>query len=183
MPNAYTGRYVVMGVTGAGKSLIGAALAQALGVSFVDGDDLHSETNRQHMAAGIALTDADRAVWLQLIADRLRQASHAGLGLVVACSALKASYRDILRQSASAVQFIYLKGTPDVIAPRMAQRTGHFMPATLLPSQFATLEEPTSNESAWVIDIRGAPEALVAALVQRIDDQARLTNPRPSEHS
>lgn len=173
MNRGETGLYVVMGVTGAGKSHVGAAFAHAAGLPFVDGDDLHTAANRQRMAAGIALTDEDRAEWLKLIAGRLAEAAGRGSGLVAACSALKAKYRATLRASAPTVRFIYLKGTREVIAPRMAQRTGHFMPATLLDSQFEALEEPTPDESPWVVDVREPPSAIVSALVQRVANEHR----------
>jgi gluconokinase len=161
------GLYVVMGVAGSGKSLIGASLARALGVGFVDGDEYHSAENVKRMASGIALTDADRAEWLRALATRLREAKDAGVGLVLACSALKRAYRDVLRAGAGEVQLIFLRGPRSLISERLATRSGHFMPVSLLDSQFATLEEPSPDEHAWVCDIRKPPRDLVAALVAR----------------
>ena len=154
-----------MGVAGSGKSVIGAALATALDVDFVEGDEYHSAENVQRMSAGIPLTDADRARWLRALALRIREAKDAGTGLVVSCSALKQAYRDILRAEASDLRFVFLKGEPALIAERLAGRRGHFMPPSLLDSQFAALEEPSPDEDAWVCDVRQSPQDIVAALV------------------
>jgi gluconokinase len=163
----HTGLYVIMGVSGSGKTTIGAQLARALNVEFVDGDDLHPPENVRRMSAGIPLADEDRRPWLLAIAERLRAAKRAGVGVVATCSALKHSYRDLLRGGAADAQFVYLKGSLALIAKRMAERLGHFMPPSLLESQFATLEEPTPDEHAWVCDIRQTPDAIVADLVKR----------------
>jgi gluconokinase len=163
------GLYVVMGVAGSGKSLIGAAFARALDVDFVEGDDYHSPDNVARMASGIPLTDADRLPWLHSVAQRIRDAKDAGDGLVVACSALKRSYRDLLRTASHApeLQFVFLTGPRALIAERLAGRRGHFMPLTLLDSQFAALEEPAPDERAWVCNIEDSPEHIVAGLVAR----------------
>jgi gluconokinase len=164
----HTGLYVIMGVCGSGKSLIGATLARELGVEFIEGDDLHPPDNVKRMAAGIPLTDDDRHGWLIAIAARLREAKRAGVGLVVSCSALKRSYRDLLRSAGDAdVRFVYLAGRRALIEERMAQRRGHFMPPSLLDSQLSILEEPSPDEHAWVCDIRDAPHAIVVDLVTR----------------
>jgi gluconokinase len=160
------GLYVVMGVAGSGKSVIGAALADALGIEFVEGDKYHSAENVERMSRGIPLTDDDRALWLRSLAARIREARNAGTGLVISCSALKRSYRDILRAEASDLRFVFLKGERALIAERLATRRGHFMPSTLLDSQLDTLEEPSPDEKAWVCDIRKSPQDLVAALVK-----------------
>ena len=156
-----------MGVSGSGKTLIGSGFARALGVDFVEGDDYHPAENVERMASGIALTDSDRAAWLRSLADRLGEANVAGTGLVMSCSALKKSYRDVLRSGAHDLQFVFLLGERTLLADRIASRRGHFMPASLLDSQLATLEEPSPDEGAWVCDIRESPEKLVAALVER----------------
>jgi gluconokinase len=161
------GLYVVMGVAGSGKSLIGAAFAHALGVEFVEGDEFHSPENVERMSRGIPLTDDDRAQWLRSLAARIGAAKRAGSGLVVSCSALKRSYRDILRAEANDLRFVFLKGDRVLIADRLGTRRGHFMPQSLLDSQLATLEEPAPDENAWVCDIRKLPEDLVAALVAK----------------
>ena len=164
----HTGLYVMMGVCGSGKSLIGASLARELGVEFVEGDALHPPENVARMASGIPLTDDDRRGWLLAIAARLREAREAGVGLVVSCSALKRSYRDLLRSAGDPdVRFIHLAGSPALIAERMANRSGHFMPPSLLASQLAILEEPSPDEQAWACDISEAPKAIVASLAAR----------------
>lgn len=156
-----------MGVSGSGKSTIGGAFARAFGVEFVEGDTYHPPENVNRMAAGIPLTDADRAGWLRALAMRIRAAKQAGKGLVVTCSALKRSYRDILRAEASDLRFIFLRGSRELVAARLAGRSGHFMPATLLDSQLSTLEEPGADETAWVCDVRETPQAIVDDLVRR----------------
>jgi gluconokinase len=150
--------YVVMGITGSGKSTVGAMLARELGVDFVEGDDYHPEENVARMAAGIPLTDDDRASWLRALAARIRQAHNADTGLVVTCSALKRSYRDILRAAAPELRFIFLNSPRAVISERLRERRGHFMPASLLDSQLATLEEPALDEHAWAYGGESAQE-------------------------
>lgn len=168
MRSANNGLYVVMGVAGSGKSVIGSAFGRALGVTFVEGDDYHPPDNIARMAAGIALTDDDRAGWLRSLGARIRDTNAAGVGLVMTCSALKRAYRDVLRVEAAApLRFIFLRGDRALIAKRLATRSGHFMPPSLLDSQFATLEEPMPDEEAWVCDIRESPADLVATLVTR----------------
>lgn len=165
----HTGIYVIMGVAGSGKTTIGVLLAHALDIPFVEGDDLHPRANIERMAQGIPLTDADRRPWLLAIAQRLREAERSGNGLVVACSALKRSYRDLLRsQGAAETRFVYLRGSQPTVAERLARRRGHFMPVSLLESQFAALEEPGADEHAAVYDISESPEAIVADLVQHV---------------
>jgi len=159
------GLYVVMGVAGSGKSVIGAALAHALGVEFVEGDQYHSAVNVERMSLGVPLTDDDRVQWLRSLAARIREARDDGTGLVMSCSALRRSYRDILRAEASDLRLVFLRGERALIAERLAGRRGHFMPPSLLDSQLLTLEEPSPDENAWVCDIRTSPQDLVAALV------------------
>src|SRR5262245_24324292 len=155
MANAHKGLYIVMGVSGSGKSAIGRPFAEALGLDFVEGDDYHPPDNVRKMSSGIPLTDEDRAGWLHVLAERIREATDAGAGMVVSCSALKRSYRDVLRAGASpaSLRLIYLTGTRAVIGERIAARRGHFMPPALLDSQFDALEEPTPDEDAWVCDV------------------------------
>jgi gluconokinase len=159
--------YVVMGITGSGKSTVGERLAKALGVDFVEGDDYHPPENVRRMAAGIPLTDNDRADWLRALAARLREANQSGAGIVVTCSALKRSYRDFLRAAAPEVQFVYLKGSRTLVAERVTGRRGHFMPVSLLDSQLDTLEEPESDEHALTCDIKDSPQQIVDDLVAR----------------
>lgn len=169
-PDLGTRIYVVMGVAGAGKSRVGAALAEALGLGFVEGDHYHSAENVGRMSAGLPLTDADRQGWLKALAERIREAVHDGTGLVLACSALKRSYRDLLRVESGApwLQFIFLCGERALIAERLAARRGHYMPALLLESQFEALEEPSPDERAWAYEVTRSPEDLVAAIAQRV---------------
>jgi len=161
------GLYVVMGVSGSGKSLIGAALARALRIDFVEGDAYHSAENVKRMTSGVPLTDEDRAQWLQSLAARIREARAAGTGLVMTCSALKRAYRDVLRAGAPELRFVFLRGSPTLLAQRIANRRGHFMPPSLLDSQLATLQEPSPEEAAWVCDISESPQDIVADLVAR----------------
>ncbi len=156
-----------MGVSGCGKSLIGAALARELGVAFAEGDEYHPPDNVERMARGVALTDDDRAGWLRSLAARLRKAREAKTGLVMTCSALKRSYRDVLRGGAPDVRFVFLRGDRALIASRLAGRRGHFMSASLLDSQLATLEPPSPDEDPWVCDITQSPQEIVAFLVTR----------------
>jgi gluconokinase len=143
---------VVMGVSASGKSTVGAELADELGVPFVDGDDLHPVANIAKMAAGHPLDDADRMPWLDIVGARLAAAEHQG-GLVVACSALKRAYRDRIRAAAPGVVFVHLSGDPETLARRASERTGHFMPPSLLRSQLATLEPLAADEPGIVLDI------------------------------
>jgi carbohydrate kinase (thermoresistant glucokinase family) len=140
---------VIMGVCGSGKTTVGRALAVRLQGRFLDADTFHPHANVDKMAHGVPLTDEDRWPWFDRIVAELGRYRGAGAPLVLACSALKQAYRDRLAQ-AGAVRFVYLKGDAATIEPRLASRTGHFMPQSLLASQFATLEEPTA---AIVVDI------------------------------
>lgn len=156
-----------MGVSGCGKSTVGAQLGAALGLEFLEGDTLHPVANVARMAAGVALSDADRAGWLQTLAERISEARLAGTGLVLSCSALKRAYRDILRQGAPDLHFLYLHGDYQLLAARMAARTGHYMPLSLLDSQLATLEVPGAEEDAQTFYMASRPEDIVAAVVAR----------------
>jgi len=153
---------VVMGVSGTGKTTVGLALAEALDVPFVEGDDLHPPANRAKMAAGIPLTDDDRAPWLERIAAELDRP------VVVACSALKRSYRDTLRAAAPDLTLVFLHGEATLLAGRIEGRTGHFMPSSLLQSQLATLEEPDPDEEAIPADVALRPDEIVDLVVGRL---------------
>jgi carbohydrate kinase (thermoresistant glucokinase family) len=161
-------RVVVMGVSGCGKSTLGHVLAGRLAVPFVEGDDLHSGANVAKMAAGQPLTDEDRGGWLQALSERLQQSVNQEQGLVVACSALKKIYRDVLRQGAPDVLFVHLQGSPEVLTQRLQQRTGHYMPATLLQSQLAILEPLTTSESALTLDMRMPAEQQCQQVMQHL---------------
>jgi len=141
---------VVMGVSGSGKSTVGAALAQRLRVPFADADDFHPPANIAKMTASQALDDNDRYPWLEAIGEWLAQHAEGG---VMSCSALKRKYRDQLRRHCPDVEFLHLSGTPEVISRRQASRPGHFMPASLLASQFATLEPLQADECGTAIDV------------------------------
>jgi carbohydrate kinase (thermoresistant glucokinase family) len=156
-------RLVVMGVSGCGKSSLGAALATALVLPFTDADDLHPAANRAKMAAGQPLTDNDRWPWLQAVGAVL--AAEAG---VVACSALRQAYRDRLRAAAGPVQFLHLVAPREVIAERLAARRGHFMPIALLDSQLATLE-PLAPGEGWTLEVSGPQDANLAAALQLLE--------------
>lgn len=160
--------FVVMGVSGCGKSTVGMQLADTLKLPFLEGDLLHPERNVARMAAGVALSDEDREGWLQALAERLRQAHTAGQGLVLSCSALKRAYRDILRGGAPGLRFIYLHGDYPLLAARMSARTGHYMPLSLLTSQLDTLEAPDVEENAQSFDVACRPEDIVAAVLTRL---------------
>ena len=146
---------VLMGVCGSGKSSVGLVLAKHLGWEFVEGDELHPGANIAKMASGQPLNDADRQDWLLALASSMRQAVQAGRSLVLSCSALKRAYRDLLRRecgAAPALRFIHLHGDEALFARRMAQRSGHYMPASLLQSQLATLQRPDADEQALTLD-------------------------------
>jgi gluconokinase len=157
---------IVMGVTGAGKTTIGRALATALGGEFHDGDDLHSAASKLKMHRGIALDDSDRAPWLAAIRRLIEAMLSQGRDGVVACSALKQSYRDEIVVDPNAVKIVYLKGSKELIAARLRNRGAHFMNPDLLQSQFDTLEEP---RDAIVVDIAAAPEAIVNEIVAGLE--------------
>ncbi len=145
---------VVMGVAGSGKTTIASGLAEMLGVPFVEGDSLHPIANVKKMSAGLPLTDEDRWPWLKAIGERMEVERITGHGVVVSCSALRHAYRDCLRREVHGrVHFVLLDGSRQLISDRMKKRKGHFMPAALLDSQFATLEKPTPDEHAVVLDI------------------------------
>jgi gluconokinase len=152
---------LVMGVSGSGKSTIGRALAASLGWAFIDADDFHPPANLDKMSAGQPLTDADRAPWLNVIRERIAAALTADTPAVVACSALKQSYRDHLFVNRQRMRLVYLRGPRDLLAARLATRAGHFMPPGLLDSQLASLEEPAD---ALVASITPPPAELVTML-------------------
>lgn len=158
---------VVMGVSGSGKSTIGALLATAIGAVFADGDAFHPPANVEKMRAGVPLTDADRAPWLQAIADWIDQRTPQDRG-VVACSALRRVYRDVLIGARPDVALVYLDGDHALIAARQAARLGHYMPASLLASQFATLEPPGPDEHPITVGIERTVPAIVADIVSRL---------------
>lgn len=157
-------RIVIMGVSGCGKSSVGEGLAERLGIPYRDGDDLHPPANVEKMRAGIPLTDADRWPWLDRVAATLRE----GAPVIVGCSALRRAYRDRLRAGAGGpLRLIHLTGDRDLIAGRMSGRTGHYMPPSLLDSQFAALEPPGPAE-ALTIDIDQPLSAIISAAAEGV---------------
>ena len=156
---------IVMGVTGAGKTTIGRRLAASLGWEFHDGDELHTEASKRKMHRGIALDDADRAPWLSAIRKLIEAMLSEGRNGVVACSALKQSYRDEIVVDPNSVKVVYLKGSEELIAERLRNRVGHFMNPALLQSQFDTLEPP---RDAIVVDVSAAPRAIVDEIRARL---------------
>ncbi|WP_206020393.1 gluconokinase [Rhodovarius crocodyli] len=153
-------RILLMGVSGSGKSTLGPMLAEALAVPFADADAFHPPANIEKMSRGEALTDADRTPWLMALGAWLAAQPQGG---VIGCSALKRAYRDLLRAAVPGLRLIFLSGSPELIAARQAARPGHFMPASLMASQFATLEPPAPEEGALTLDIAQPPEALLRA--------------------
>lgn len=158
---------VLMGVCGCGKTTVGRELAKDLGWDFLDADDLHPQGNVEKMASGIALTDEDRWPWYDRIVAELRRLNASGRHVVLACSALKQAYRDRLSRAGD-LRVAYLKGDAAAIEPRIASRKGHFMPASLLASQFATLEEPAD---AIVVDVTQPTAAQVAAIARALREE------------
>ncbi len=160
-------RVVIMGVAGCGKSSVGAALSTALGVPYVDGDDLHPAANVDKMRRGLALTDEDRWPWLGQVAACLQNSAP----VIVGCSALKRAYRDRIRAGVQGeVAFVHLSGDRDLIAARMAQRQGHYMPLSLLDSQFAALEPPGPDEAVTVTIDQPLPD-IVAQILGRLSGE------------
>jgi len=157
-----------MGVSGSGKTTTGALLARHLGWAFVDADDFHGAAQIAKMRGGIALGDADRMPWLAAIAAQIDRWRSTGQHAVVACSALKRSYRDVLIGPRADVRLVYLRGDRERIAERRRARAGHFMPAALLESQFAALEEPSPDEPPITVDPALAPAALVDAIARAV---------------
>lgn len=153
---------IVMGVSGSGKSTIGALLAEALGCPFADADGFHPAANVAKMASGQPLTDEDRWPWLDAIATHIATARAAGQPVVVACSALRRAYRDRLRAGYSDLVFLHLAGEATLIAVRQAARQGHFMPPSLMASQFATLEDPAGEADAVTVSVQASPHEVVA---------------------
>ncbi len=166
---------VIMGVSGCGKTTVAKLLANRRGWSVIEGDALHPPANVQKMSAGIALTDEDRWPWLRAIAAEIDTRRARGEKSVVASSALKRAYRDILIGDRSDVVLVYLKGSKELIAERLKARRGHFMPPSLLDSQFATLEEPGPDETPIVLSIEPPAEAIVDELERQLDQRGHTT--------
>lgn len=170
---------VVMGVAGSGKTTVGTKLAAALHCAFLEGDGLHSQANVEKMSHGIPLTDADRAPWLEAIHSRMCDAFTAGQSLIVACSALKRSYRAKLGEGLPAT-WVYLKGSAEVIRSRLEHRAHHFMKANMLASQFEVLEEPSD---AIIVDIAQPPDAIVEQILAGVSYPTTAGASTPPQHT
>lgn len=156
---------VVMGVSGSGKTTVAEGVAERLGWEFAEGDDFHPRANVEKMAAGHSLDDEDRWPWLRSLAEWIDQRERAGRPVVVTCSALKRSYRDLLREGRPSVWFAHVTADAEVLRQRVEHRTGHYMPSSLLDSQLATLEPLEPDESGAAISAVGSPDAVVDALL------------------
>ncbi|MGO6682284.1 gluconokinase [Rhizobium leguminosarum] len=158
---------IVMGVSGCGKSSVGEKLAEALHLAFVEGDALHPSANVEKMSKGIPLTDEDRMPWLDRIGEDIKASLEKGEGIIVSCSALKRLYRDRLRAAAGGnLFFVYLEGSRALLMKRMGERKGHFMPASLLDSQLATLEVPTGEPGVVTVDIDDTVDGITAIALE-----------------
>ena len=163
---------VIMGVSGSGKTTIAKGLAKRLGWQYQEGDDLHPPSNVEKMKSGHPLNDEDRLPWLGKIAEKIDEWRAKGVSGVVTCSALKHSYRDIIAGNRPDVVIVYPKGSKELIADRMAHRHGHFMPASLLDSQFRILEEPSPDENSITVSIDRKPDEIVDEIIRRLGDRA-----------
>ena len=168
---------IVMGVSGSGKSTIGALLAEALGWPFADADGFHPAANVAKMAAGQPLTDADRWPWLDAIAAHIGASRTAEQPVVVACSALRRAYRERLRAGHGDLIFLHLSGAPEVIATRQAARQGHFMPPSLMASQFATLEDPAEEADAVTVSVQASPHEVVGNILSSLGERGAIGAP------
>ncbi len=169
---------IVMGVSGSGKSTIGALLAEALGWPFADADSFHPPANVTKMASGQPLTDEDRWPWLDAIAAHIAVARAGGQPVVVACSALRRAYRERLRAGHGDLVFLHLAGEAGLIAGRQAARQGHFMPPSLMASQFATLEDPAEEADAVTVSVLAAPQLVVAAALTQLTAKGAVAPPK-----
>jgi gluconokinase len=165
--------FLVMGVSGSGKSTIAKKLAERLGIAFMEADDYHPPANIEKMRASIPLTDEDRRPWIDALRDALVLAVADGQRVALACSALHKRYREELRGAIPASLLIYLKGSESLIIQRVAARKGHFMPVTLLDSQFAALEEPGPEEEPVVVPIEGTVEETLSELMVALEFNPR----------
>ena len=159
---------VLMGVSGCGKTTVARIVAERLRWAFEEGDALHPPANVAKMQAGHPLDDDDRAPWLAKVADWVDARLDAGACGVITCSALKHTYRDLIDRRGSGIEFVYLHGSRELIASRLAGRQGHFMPASLLDTQFATLEEPGADEPVLRVEIGAAPDVIAADIVDAL---------------
>jgi carbohydrate kinase (thermoresistant glucokinase family) len=166
---------IVMGVSGSGKSTIANALGRRLGWIVKDADQFHSKSNIEKMSAGIALTDDDRWSWLRAVAAEIGRRRAGGTSIVMACSALKRAYRDILVQRHRDTRIVYLRGDKNLIADRLRARDAHFMPPELLQSQFETLEEPTEEERPIIVDVNATVNEIVDRILTLLERSQAVT--------
>lgn len=174
---------LLMGVAGCGKSTIGQRLSRRLGWEFRDADSFHPPANIEKMSSGAPLTDEDRWPWLDAISAWIDEHMKAGTPAIVSCSALKKAYRARIIGERSAVQLVYLKGSKNLIGDRMARRKNHFMPTTLLDSQFTTLEEPGPAEKPLVVNVTLPPNRIVDQIISRCGLTPDATDPKPARGS
>jgi len=174
-PSEKISAIIIMGVSGSGKSTVAEALAARLGFICKDGDSYHPQANIDKMRAGIPLTDDDRWPWLHAIANDIDRKVDAGKPIVISCSALKRSYRQILVHGRHDARIVFLKGSRDLIARRLANRRDHFMPATLLDSQLTTLEEPEADEPAITVNIDATVDDIINDIIRRLDIAKPIT--------
>jgi gluconokinase len=168
---------IVMGVSGSGKTTVAAMLAGRLDWKFEEGDALHPQANVDKMHHGIPLTDADRLPWLDSIAALIDRWIAEGVSGIITCSAFKRAYRERIREGRSAVELIYLHGARELVSARITQRMGHFMPPSLLASQFETLEEPGKDEPVITVDIGGSPDQIVETILTALQLEHRGLRP------
>ncbi|AVT37947.1 gluconokinase [Plantactinospora sp. BB1] len=169
-PDRSTTRHVVvMGVSGSGKTTVAVGISAVTGLTFAEADEFHPESNVELMRAGVPLADAHRWPWLRELAGWMAERAAEGVSTVLACSALRRSYRDVLRQGPPSVDFVFLDGSAEVIRERISRRAGHYMPASLLDSQIATLERPGPDERILTLDVAATPQELVEAAVEGLD--------------
>ncbi len=160
---------VVMGVSGCGKSTVGAQIARQLGLEFLDADDLHPPENKKRMSAGIPLTDENRLPWLKTVRDYADTRNKKRINCIIACSALKKSYRDILNQTQPTC-YVFLNGSKLLIRKRMQDRSGHFMPASLLDSQFDALELPAGEANVVCVGIDSTPAVIASTAITALEN-------------
>jgi gluconokinase len=160
---------VVMGVSGSGKSTVALALAEHYGFEFLDADDFHSDAAKAQMATGVPLGDAQRVPWVMRLGEQLRQHADAGQSSVLAFSGLRHEHRELLRACGVPMRFVFLHAAPAVIAARLAARGGHFMPTSLLDSQFQTLQPPADEPDVIAVDVATSPDAVLAEAIAKLD--------------